>query len=86
MVDDGNEPIAVLLTDLMLPGMMGDALASHLVARQPELRVIAMSGSSARTTDVTRVSTVFLVDVSESVTDASLETAERIVRAAYEVI
>ncbi len=37
----------------------------------------------ARTTDATRVSTVFLVDVSESVTDESLERARTIVRSAW---
>lgn len=37
----------------------------------------------ARTTDATRVSTVFLVDVSESVTDASLENAREAVQAAW---
>lgn len=37
----------------------------------------------ARTTDVTRISTVFLVDVSDSVTDASLERARRAVQEAY---
>lgn len=38
----------------------------------------------ARTTDATRISTVFLVDVSESVTDASLERATETVQAAWE--
>ncbi|MFK7990172.1 MAG: VWA domain-containing protein [Sandaracinaceae bacterium] len=38
----------------------------------------------ARTTDATLVSTVFLVDVSESVMDASIEAARRTVRLAYE--
>ncbi len=37
----------------------------------------------ARTTDATRISTVFLVDVSESVTDASLERAQQRVQAAW---
>ncbi|MDH5493330.1 MAG: VWA domain-containing protein, partial [Myxococcales bacterium] len=37
----------------------------------------------ARTTDATRISTVFLVDVSESVQDAALEDAWAIVRAAH---
>lgn len=38
----------------------------------------------ARTTDATRVSTVFLVDVSESVPDAALEEARRVLRAAWD--
>lgn len=37
----------------------------------------------ARTTDATRVSTVFLVDVSDSVTDASIERARSILREAW---
>ncbi|MCB9591721.1 MAG: VWA domain-containing protein [Sandaracinaceae bacterium] len=38
----------------------------------------------ARSTDVTRIATVFLVDVSESVTDASLEQARARVQEAWE--
>ncbi|HJL16560.1 MAG TPA: VWA domain-containing protein [Sandaracinaceae bacterium LLY-WYZ-13_1] len=38
----------------------------------------------ARTTDATKISTIFLVDVSESVTDASLERARERVQAAWD--
>nr|MCU0676770.1 VWA domain-containing protein [Myxococcota bacterium] len=38
----------------------------------------------ARTTDATRVSTIFLVDVSESVPDAAIEEARRVLREAWD--
>ena len=37
-------PVDLLLTDVVLPGEDGCALASHLQARQPGLRVVYMSG------------------------------------------
>ncbi|MFO0775866.1 MAG: ATP-binding protein [Nitrospiraceae bacterium] len=40
----GNEPIDVLLTDIVMPQMGGRELAFHLTGRWPELRVMFMSG------------------------------------------
>ncbi|HWO88613.1 MAG TPA: PAS domain S-box protein [Gemmatimonadales bacterium] len=39
-----DERIHLLLTDLVMPGMGGPALAERLTARDPELRVLFMSG------------------------------------------
>jgi CheY-like chemotaxis protein len=51
---DGNEALSLfardgdgihlLLTDVIMPGMNGQQLASELVQRKPELRVVFMSG------------------------------------------
>jgi CheY-like chemotaxis protein len=37
-------PFDLLLTDMMMPGMCGDELARHLRARQPDLRVLYLTG------------------------------------------
>jgi two-component system, cell cycle sensor histidine kinase and response regulator CckA len=42
----GGEPIDLLVTDLAMPGMNGDALAGKLRELQPALKVIFISGYS----------------------------------------
>jgi DNA-binding NtrC family response regulator len=41
---DENPAIDVMLTDVVMPGISGPALAKLLVARRPDLKVIYMSG------------------------------------------
>ena len=41
-----DRPFDLLLTDLMLPGVMGHVLAKELLARWPTLKIILMSGYS----------------------------------------
>lgn len=44
--DTGN--IRLLLTDVVMPGMTGPRLAQHLIGKRPDLRVVFMSGYTAR--------------------------------------
>jgi CheY-like chemotaxis protein len=44
---DFERPIDLLLTDVIMPGMSGDALASRLRARYADLRVLFVSGYTA---------------------------------------
>jgi DNA-binding NtrC family response regulator len=46
VIASGEPDIAVLLSDVVLPGMSGPALATELVRTHPELRVLYMSGYS----------------------------------------
>ncbi len=46
LVDRNNIRVDLLLTDVVLPGMNGGQLAEQLKARQPETRVLLMTGYS----------------------------------------
>jgi two-component system cell cycle sensor histidine kinase/response regulator CckA len=46
MIASGEPDIAVLLSDVVLPGMSGPALAAELVRTHPAVRVLYMSGYS----------------------------------------
>jgi PAS domain S-box-containing protein len=44
MSEGHPEPIHLLITDMMMPGMTGNQLAEYLARNRPELRVLYMSG------------------------------------------
>ncbi|MBI4617160.1 MAG: response regulator [Planctomycetes bacterium] len=43
------EPVDLLLTDILLPGMLGTALAQNMLRDRPGLRIVFMSGHSKET-------------------------------------
>ena len=45
IAQEHKDPIHILLTDILMPGMGGPELASRLVATHRETRVLFMSGS-----------------------------------------
>jgi two-component system, cell cycle sensor histidine kinase and response regulator CckA len=62
MIENGTEPVHLVLTDMVMPKMMGSELARHLSQRYPNIRILMMSGFSddplVRSFD--RVSAIFL--------------------------
>jgi CheY-like chemotaxis protein len=46
--EQGNTPIDLLLTDIVMPGINGMELARILLNRQPDLKILFMSGYSDR--------------------------------------
>jgi PAS domain S-box-containing protein len=44
LADRHTEPIHLLLSDIVMPGMLGDELASRLLERRPDTKILYMSG------------------------------------------
>jgi CheY-like chemotaxis protein len=44
MIDSGAERVDLLLTDVVMPKMMGSELARHVAQRRPDIRILLMSG------------------------------------------
>ena len=44
MAEEYNEPIHILVTDVVMPGMTGPQLAGRLAALRPEIKVLFVSG------------------------------------------
>ncbi len=44
ILEEHGDPIHLLLTDIMMPGMNGVEVARHVVDARPEIRVFFMSG------------------------------------------
>ena len=52
---DGGEPIDVLLTDVIMPGMSGIELAERTMSRQPTVGIVLVSGYLPETLDLDRL-------------------------------
>jgi DNA-binding NarL/FixJ family response regulator len=50
LVDQGSGPVDLVVTDVVMPGMSGPALAEELAVRVPRLRVLFVSGYSHEAT------------------------------------
>ncbi|MGA7237669.1 MAG: response regulator [Bryobacteraceae bacterium] len=46
LIESGVEPVHLVLTDMVMPKMMGSELARHLAKRRPDIRILLMSGFS----------------------------------------
>jgi two-component system, cell cycle sensor histidine kinase and response regulator CckA len=45
-IESEPEPVHLVLTDMVMPKMMGSELARHLAQRYPDVRILLMSGFS----------------------------------------
>jgi CheY-like chemotaxis protein len=46
IIESGAEPVHLLLTDMVMPRMMGWELARHVAERRPHMRILSMPGLS----------------------------------------
>jgi PAS domain S-box-containing protein len=55
LVDTRAEPFDAVVSDVVMPGMSGIELAERVLDRQPDLRIVLLSGYTAETLDLDRV-------------------------------
>lgn len=72
-----DQPIGILVTDVVMPGMSGIDLAERILDRFPAAGVVLLSGYTAETLDLDRVVTRGAVFLSKPVTSNDLLDAVR---------
>jgi DNA-binding response OmpR family regulator len=77
IAQERKEPIHVLLTDVLMPGVAGPELASRLVASHRETRVLFMTGSGPEAMSLPGVIAGGGAVLEKPFSGASLETALR---------
>ena len=82
LLTQGEEPIEVLITDVIMPGLSGVDLAEWTMDRYPRVGVVLLSGYTAGTLDLERVTARGATFVSKPVTSSRLTVAVRQARAA----
>jgi two-component system, cell cycle sensor histidine kinase and response regulator CckA len=82
LLAEPEEPIEVLITDVIMPGMSGIELAEWTMKRYPQVGVVLLSGYTAGTLDLERVTAGGATFVSKPVTSSRLTVAVRQAHAA----
>jgi CheY-like chemotaxis protein len=72
VVARGDARIDVLVTDVVMPGMSGIELAEQMLARSPRVGVVLLSGYTAETLDLARITADGALFVNKPVTSADL--------------
>ena len=44
VIDDEEQPLALLLTDVLMPGIKGTEVATHMAAKRPDAAILLMTG------------------------------------------
>jgi hypothetical protein len=74
---DMVQPIDVLVSDVIMPVMSGIELAEHLMKRYPQIGIVLLSGYTAETLDLERVTARGAIFVSKPLTSHDLLEAVR---------
>jgi CheY-like chemotaxis protein len=60
LANSTHEPIDLVLTDMVMPGVTGKQLAERLLDIRPDIRILFMSGNAGRDSDDARIRGTFL--------------------------